>query len=123
MQWKKEIQAADIKLKEDETELSKAVNLNRHLVLTMAHQEMAERNKRGLNETYRPAKVGEIDSQYVTPEYVEKVSAETIKNREKRAKQRALKRRTIAGNNTDNNTDNNNEIILKNDNASDDKIS
>ena len=67
----------------------------------MAHEEMAERNKRSLNETYRPARVGDIDSQYVE----QGVSPETLRNREKRAKLRALKRRTAAGNSSDNNND------------------
>ena len=74
------------------------------MVLTMAHEEMAERNKRNLNETYRPARVGDIDTQYVE----QGVSPETLKNREKRAKLRALKRRTAAAQSAD---DNNTEAI------------
>ena len=85
------------------------------MVLTMAHEEMAERNKRNLNETYRPARVGDIDSQYVG----QGVSPETLRNREKRAKLRALKRRTAAGNSSDNNNDADNT----HDNNTVDKIS
>ena len=65
----------------------------------MAHEEMAERNKRNLRETYRPARVENIDSTYIE----QNVNPETLRNREKRAKLRALKRRTAAGNRADNN--------------------
>ena len=74
----------------------------------MAHEEMAERNKRNLNETYRPARVADIDTKYVE----KGVSPETLKNREKRAKLRALKRRTAAAQSAD---DNNNEAENAND--------
>ena len=72
----------------------------------MAHEEMAERNKRNLSETYRPARVADIDTQYVE----QGVSPETLKNREKRAKLRALKRRTAAAQSAgDNEADNAND--------------
>ena len=67
----------------------------------MAHEEMAERNKRNLSETYRPARLENIDSTYIE----QNVNPETLRNREKRAKLRALKRRTAAGNRADNNND------------------
>ena len=78
----------------------------------MAHEEMAERNKRNLSETYRPARVENIDSKYIE----QNVNPETLRNREKRAKLRALKRRTAAAQSAD---DNNTEA----ENDSKDKIS